>query len=134
MNLTPNARASHWSAAWLGRAWTPQFTCWTLVREVQAQLFGRAVPDLDVADTAAVASAIAAGRWAVVQTPAIAGDVITMHGHDGPHIGVALGDGRLLHNVGGMVGDTPRGGVCIDAIDALGALGFGRLKVWRPQA
>lgn len=132
MNLTPHVTL-HWSAAWLRRAWTPDFTCWTLVREVQAQHFGRTVPDLDVADTAAVGAAIAAGRWQVVDGPAIAGDVITVHGHDGPHIGVALGDGRLLHNVGGMRDGVPRGGVCIDPIDQLGALGFGRLKMWRPQ-
>jgi hypothetical protein len=135
MNLTPHTAARHWSAAWLGRAWSPWFTCWSLVREVEVLQFGRAVPEVEVGDAGAVSAAIRLCRWRGVDLPAVqarAGDAISMRGADGAHIAVALGDGRVLHNVGGMRNGKPFGGVCIDPIAALGALGFGRLKVWQP--
>jgi hypothetical protein len=136
MNLTPHTAARHWSAAWLGRAWSPWYTCWSLVREVQALQFGRAVPEVDVNDAEAVRHAIRQCNWRAVGLPPVqarAGDVIRMRGDRGAHIALAMGNGRVLHNVGGMRNDgKPFGGVCIDPIVALGALGFGRLKVWQP--
>jgi cell wall-associated NlpC family hydrolase len=150
LDLSPNAHATHWCAQYIGRAWTDRFNCWDLVRTVQFAVFGRTLPRLPIGgeideQRAQDLQALLSGPgWQAVQgyPPAAAceGDVLLMRGPDGPHVGVvvlrACHAPAVLHNVGGLLPDGPRrgqrwGGVRLDAIDALGRLGYGRLKLWR---
>jgi hypothetical protein len=139
MNLTPHARAAHWSARYIGAAWSPTFTCWDLVRTVQDAEFGHALPPLALGSAGDERSAtllplLRGGAWLATPGPAEDGDVLVMRGPDGPHVGVvAILDGAewLLHNVGSI--DTP-GSVRRDRVDQLGRLGYGHLQLWRAAA
>jgi cell wall-associated NlpC family hydrolase len=124
LNLTPHAATRHWSAQYVGRAWSEDFDCWALVRVVQALHFGRRLP---------FNPQVEVPGWRTVAGPAIEGDVITMQGVKGPHIGVMVDAHRVLHNVGGPDDNgAPHGAVQIDDAAALSAQGYGRLRLWRP--
>ena len=134
MNLTPNTRAAHWTARYVGRPWAVDFTCWHLVHLVQLEVFRRMMPPLDVlgqlgADE--MRDLIERCAWRRVAF-ATDGDIMVMRGPDGAHVGVvALLDGAkwLLHNLGGV--DTP-GSVRRDRVADLGRLGYGRFELWGP--
>jgi hypothetical protein len=136
LDLTPHASAGHWSARFVGRPWTEQYTCWELVRDVQASCFGREVPLIpDAADARAalLAALMRGGAWQPLAEPmdAADGDVAVMRGPDGVHVGVTVrlnGRAEVLHNLGSA--DTG-GAVRRDALDELGRLGYGHLTVWR---
>ena len=140
MNLTPFSSASHWSAKYVGLAWALLFNCWHLVALVQLEVFGRVAPIFDPStredDLRAV---VAASGWRRTKEAAQDGDVLLMHGPDGPHIGVIVVLDRrthLLHNLGGVdeASGKTLGSVRLDPVDKLGSLQYGRLELWRaPQ-
>jgi cell wall-associated NlpC family hydrolase len=136
MDLSQHATARHRAARYVGMPWSKEFDCWALVQAVQADLYGRALPDVPVGSgqdqTAALL--LATQGWSRVDMPAADGDVLTVFGKDGLHVGVIV-DGRLLHNMGGVRADgSAYGSVRVDALDALGGLGFGHPKLWRADA
>lgn len=131
IDLTPNARASHWAAGYVGRAWSEEFNCWELVRDVQRTQFNQELPPLAVLSPGAHALLAAVDGWRRA-TDYQTGDVLTMIGPEGPHVGVIV-DGQVLHNVGGVVDGKCTGSVRIDRIESLGLLGYGHLKVWRAK-
>jgi cell wall-associated NlpC family hydrolase len=135
-DLSPHARATHRAAPYVGRAWAPTFNCWHLTQAVEREVFARALPDLAVAsddDQAAALRAITA-VWRPVAgaiTQALDGDILTMVGADGTHVGVMI-DGKVLHNVGGVRDGVVWGSVRLDALPMLGVLRYGHLQLWRP--
>jgi hypothetical protein len=139
MNLTPHAAARHWSAHYIGTPWTPQYTCWGFVRSVQAIEFGRALPEVALGDSAGDRTGVLlpllrSGQWAQCEGPAIDGDILSMRGPDGPHVGVVAvigGAEWLVHNLGSAA--VP-GSVRRDRVDELGRLGYGHLQLWRAAA
>lgn len=142
LNLTPNARALHWSAPLIGKPWAPTFTCWDLVRTVQLGQFGRVMPAYELADERApgqLRSVVQTSGWCRVDgTERQEGDVMLMRGPDGLHIGVVVrvqGDCQLLHNLGELDADgQARGCVRMDRLADLGRLHYGRFELWRAQA
>jgi hypothetical protein len=108
------------------------------VREVQAQVFGRRLPELALDGTEAERSGVLSpllrgGRWRMADQPG-EGDVLEMRGPDGAHVGVVAvlgGRATLLHNLGDLVDGKPQGSVRRDPIDQLHHLGYGRLRCWR---
>jgi hypothetical protein len=136
LDLTPNAQPTHGAARFVGMPWAEAWNCWHLVQAVQAQVFGRKLPLIPVgadADQTAALLAVTAG-WSRAAEPARDGDVITMLGAEGLHVGVIV-EGSVLHNVGGRREDgTLWGGVRCDSIEGLARLGYGHLKLWRAQA
>lgn len=136
MNLSPHATAAHPAARHVGRPWAEDFNCWHLVQTVQKEVFGRSLPniplDADQNQTAALL-AVSAG-WSRVLGPPVEGDVLTMIGPRGQHVGT-MADGRVLHNLGGKNADgTVWGQVKASDLHELGMLGYGHIKVWRVQA
>lgn len=137
LDLTPTATAAHWSAAYVGRAWTPQYTCWHLVCDVQARVFGRTLPEYDVSSDRAASelrAVVGASGWQRAADAPRDGDVMLMHGPTGPHIGlvaITSTGPSLLHNVGDVQDGAPRGGVGLVPLDRLGSLHYGRLELWR---
>lgn len=139
MNLTPNARAAHWSAALIGMPWTTENTCWWLVKHVQRTQFGREMPEIQVGaqqqtpgQWGTIRDLVQRSGWHRTAAPWLEGDVLLMAGPDGPHVGVVVSRGRVLHSVGGLdEHGRPHGGVVLDQINELGRLGFGRLEGWR---
>jgi hypothetical protein len=148
-NLSPNASATHWSAPYVGRLWSPAFFCWSLVQLVQLEQWQRVLPDLpgEGDRTAQLRALTGHAGWAQVMGPAITeareGDVLLTRGPEGPHVGVVIQRRgfpvSLLHNLGGIVEDGPRkgqavGSVRIDTLAALGSLGYGHARAWRAIA
>ena len=129
--------SQHWSAAYIGRPWVAgAHDCWAFFRAVQAEVFGRAIPavDVDAASPAACVQAIAtlapprAGwRPLAEQEPAEEGDAVLLARRDrAAHVGVwidADGGGVLHCQKGPGVVFTPRRG--------LARAGWGRLELFR---
>lgn len=140
LDLSPHARATHWSAGYIGRPWSEAFTCWHMVREVQERFYGRRLPDFDPGSQSPegeLQRAIAASAWRPVPVlDAHDGDVLMLRGTDGPHIAtIVVVEGRpsVLHMIGGRNDDgSTWGSVRRDTMEALGQLGYGRLRLWRP--
>jgi hypothetical protein len=133
LNLSPHARADHWSAFYIGMAWREDFNCWHLVRAVQWSVFKQHLPPLAIGTSgdernAALGPLLRGGAWqAIVGLPAQDGDVLSMWHAKGTHVGVVAvvhGKPHLLHNLEGA-------DVRIDPIDALGTLGYGHFTLWR---
>jgi hypothetical protein len=141
INLSPLAAVHHWSAPFVGRPWAPEYTCWHLLAEVQALVFGRSVPPLVVdagLDDGRVLAMLRQAAWARIggnATQLQDGDVLAMRGPNGAHVGVAALVGcvpHVLHNLGGQTETGARfGGVALDAMVGLPALGYSRVDVWR---
>lgn len=145
LNLTPHAACSHWSSAFVGRPWAlgaegpDAFDCWGLVREVQRAVFGRELPALSIN-----VREVPQTQWATLRdlvqrsdwrcggdlSTAKAGDVILMRGLRGPHIGVCIGRGEVLHAPGWRDEDGDHGAACIADARGLKSAGFGRLEIW----
>lgn len=136
MNLSPHASAAHPAARYVGRPWAEDFNCWHMVQAVQKELFGRTMPNIPIgADQNQIAAllAVTAG-WSRVPGPAVEGDILTMIGPRGTHVGT-LADGRVLHNLGGKNDDgVVWGQVKASELHELGMLGYGQVKVWRARA
>lgn len=135
IDLSPHAHAAHPAAKYIDMPWSEEFNCWGLIRAVQADCFGRKMPELPIGsseDQTAALLAVVVG-WSRVPGRPMDGDIVTMTGPRGPHVGVVV-QGRLMHNVGGRKEDgTVEGCVRVDELDELFRLGFGHLKVWRAQ-
>ena len=132
IDLSPNATATHWAAPWVGRPWSETFNCWHLVQEVQRVVFGRSLADLPIGaeedQTAALLNITT--RWSRAEWPALDGDILTMLGPDGQHVGVVAAN-KVLHNVGGRRDGYLWGSVRLDRVGELGRMGYGHLKLWR---
>lgn len=127
----------HWVAQYIGKGYRlgsagpDAFDCWGLVRVVQSKHYGRDLPVLDIGRQTNLTGILALARGAGWERTKEArdGDVLTMKGRDGTHIAQAvLVDGRVqvLHAVNDGIGV-----VLTQSIDELGALGFGRVEIWR---
>ena len=120
-----DTRAIHWAADLIGRPWVAggrgpdAFDCWGLVRRVQAERFGRSLPEIpvDAGDLRAILGAFRdhpeRRRWALTETPA-EGDCALMRQSRHPvHVGVwlAVDGGGVLHCVrgAGVVFQRPKG-------------------------
>lgn len=94
----------HWAASLIGRAWSPQRSCWELVRHVYATRYGIKLPMVVIGSNdnlAALKQTIRiAGLKQVDEAPG-EGDIIVMRSTTGLHAGVVIAvDGklRLLHS------------------------------------
>jgi cell wall-associated NlpC family hydrolase len=99
-------------STFVGRAYAGPNSCWSLVREVYAEAFGRALPayDADAAglSRAALAALIDSQRagWAEVEAEQ-AGDVVLFRILGAAcHVGVVQAPGLFLHVL--LPGDTAR--------------------------
>ncbi|WP_082568907.1 NlpC/P60 family protein [Rhizobacter sp. Root1221] len=127
----------HWATVLIGRAWTPDFHCWALVRLVFAQRYGIAMPDVAVAtddNVRAIKGAAEASGWRPGPAPAQDGDIVLMQGPFGRHVGVIISTPaglRLLHNDGHMSDRGPRGGVVAQPLADATRDGYHRYEFWR---
>lgn len=101
-----------WPAPYVGLAYSPTgegpraFHCWALVRHVELEVFGRALPAIPhdaglAAQAAAIAGAAERARWLPIETP-VDGDVALMGRTRTPtHVGVwaSADGGGVLHCV-----------------------------------
>lgn len=133
MNLTPHATADHWTAGYVGRAWSESFNCWNLVQAVEREVFGRTLVDLPIGTAADQTDALQqiTAQFRRVEGKPMDGDIVTMIGAEGLHVGVVV-QGVVLHNVGGKREDGREwGSVRPDTFAGLGRLGYGHVKLWR---
>jgi cell wall-associated NlpC family hydrolase len=114
-----------WSA---GARGPDAFDCWGLLRHVQAQHFGKIVPD--VTEFGAVVRDMYDERmnsreWEIADQP-FHGAGVLMRGGDDPHVGVFLDleGGGVLHSM-------ERVGVIWSPRATLRLLGFSKLKFYR---
>lgn len=135
LNLTPHAKAVHPAARFVGLPWSEDFNCWHLVQAVQKEVFGRKMPPIPIGadqNQTAALLAVTAG-WSRVTPPPIDGDILTMIGPHGLHVGVWI-NGRVLHNLGHKdEKGVTHGGVSANEMQELGLLGYGHVKVWRAK-
>ncbi|CDK97874.1 conserved protein of unknown function [Magnetospirillum gryphiswaldense MSR-1 v2] len=100
----------HWAAAMIGLPWSPHgrgpdlFNCWEFVRMVQAQHFGRGLPDIaNPEDTLAMGRIFRdhpeRRRWVKVDVPQEGDCVLLRRSRHPIHVGVwlALDGGGVLH-------------------------------------
>lgn len=137
--------ALHWSAAYVGRPWSPAFNCWALVQHLQRERWGREMPALEIAagrfsweQWRTLSELLRDTPWRRVEgRPAAEGDVLVVRGMSGPHVGVFVGERkcRVLHNMG-HVGDDgrPVGSVRCEPLWDMLAAGYSRPEVWRHEA
>jgi hypothetical protein len=133
INLTPNATAAHPASRFVGMPWSEDFNCWHLVQAVQREVFGRHVANLPIAteEDQTAALRVITRQFPQVHDAPRDGDILSMIGPHGLHVGVMVG-ARLLHNVGGREPDgTVKGAVMASELRELGSLGYGHVKVWR---
>jgi cell wall-associated NlpC family hydrolase len=127
----------HWAAKYIGRPWTQEYRCWDLVREVFAERYGVAMPIVNVGDEGNAANIRAASDvsgWMPAEGPAREGDIVTMEGLDGKHVGVMIAVGRkllLLHNNGTMKHGRPTGFVVAQPLADAAADGYHKFSLWR---
>lgn len=141
INLTPHAKAQHWSAEYVGLPWSEDFNCWHLVRKVQLERFGREMPALDInmdpstENWQALTDLLVHSVWRPAEGVPREGDVLLMRGPRGPHVGVIVYPGvrpELLHNDGIELPDgTASGSTTIAPVSDLPKLKYGRFKLWR---
>lgn len=134
--------ATHWAAPLIGLPWSRgatgpgEYDCWGLVRHVQRARFGVEMPVLAIGSAtnwSGLRSMINRTQWGPAAV-ASDGDVVTMKGADGAHVGVVIAvDGSLtvLHCIGN---ESNAGGVITTPIEDLPSLGFGRVEIWRLRA
>lgn len=133
-----SAPDKHWAARYIGLPWAlgalgpNAFDCWGLVRHVELQHFGRALPPLGAGMNIVTQGweSPAAGVYA-------AGDIVEMRSARGPHVGIWIEADRragVLHSVGLRdEAGIDHGSVLFTMPEALAALGLGRLKLWKPK-
>lgn len=122
-----------WAAQYIGEPWVAgRNDCWAFARRVQAEVFAREVPavDIDALDARACARAIAAHperlRWSRVDAPAEGDLVLMAHAKHPSHVGVwvSADGGGVLHALQGA-------GVVFQTRAALALSGWGHLEYWR---
>lgn len=139
---------AHWALGLIGLPWEmgatgpSAFDCWGLVRHVQREQFGREMPAVTIgseeaSNWAAIRSMVNRSDlgWHVVKD-AKAGDVVTMKGVAGPHVGVVIEVGRhlkVLHSVGAPKQKNNMG-VVATPLNALSAMGYSRVEIWRANS
>lgn len=128
----------HWAQQYLGLPWESgaqgphAFDCWALVRHVQRQHYGRALPviQVDALNQAVVHHTFATHperqRWEQVAQPQDGDAVLTHKGRQADHVGVylAVDGGRVLHAV-------PGSGVVCTRLHALVRLGWSPIEFYR---
>lgn len=127
-----------WEQRYLGRPWVrgargPEaFDCWGLVRAVQAEIYGRVCPDVDIdgLDVAAVARAFQhhpeRARWRAVEDAAEGDCVLMAHARYPSHVGVWLDvDG------GGVLHCLRHAGVVFSSLQSLRHERWGRIEFYR---
>jgi hypothetical protein len=136
MNLSPRATAVHPAARFVGMAWKKAtFNCWHMVQAVELEVFGKVLPDIPIDSTDDKTAAILAATagWHRVEGPPTNGDILTMIGPQGPHVGVWI-NGRVLHNLGYQdEHGVDHGSVGASDLRELGLLNYGHVKLWRAK-
>ena len=95
--------AAHWAERYIGMPWTPQSNCWHFCARVWSEVFGIAVPlvDIDGADARAARRAFASSAedagWYLVKTPAEGDAVLMAQGARPCHVGIWLNLDGVLH-------------------------------------
>lgn len=121
---------SHWAESYIGMPWTPQENCWYFCAQVWAEVFGIAVPlvEIDGADARAARRAFASSAqeagWYLVTTPAEGDAVLMAQGARPCHVGIWLNLGGVLHSI-------EQSGVVFTASHRLGDLGYRILGFYR---
>jgi cell wall-associated NlpC family hydrolase len=109
------------------------YDCKGLVRAVQRAVWGREVPPL-AGTLLAWRDACRAAGWAPTDDAPAAGDVLSVHAVDGPHVGVFVRAGRrllVLHARSRIVRGVQVGRVERHALADLLTCGYTRPQVWR---
>ena len=116
----------HWVNHYIGRAWRPDYHCWSLVQAVYDERLQQRLPDMQY-DAHSLFAAIRAfgtqqgeyAQWQPVTEPQELDAVVMAVANRPRHIGlwVALGDGYILHNI-------EQRGVVLSALDELKLLNF----------
>lgn len=127
--MTPQDINHYVGLQWAAGARGPDaFDCWGLLRHVQAEHFGKVIPD--VPEFGAVARDMYDERmhsreWEIADKP-FHGAGVLMRGGDDPHVGawLDLEGGGVLHSM-------ERVGVIWSPRATLRMLGFSRLKFYR---
>lgn len=133
--------SAHWATSLIGLPWSrgatgpASYDCWGLVRHVQRVRFAREMPALSIGTATnwtGIRAMVNRTAWGPAEGPAREGDVITMKGSDGAHVGVVIeADGVpvMLHCIG--TEGSNGGGVIVTALNEIGHMGFGRIETWR---
>jgi cell wall-associated NlpC family hydrolase len=131
--------SKHWIINYLGKPWESgaqgpdAFDCWSLVRTVQADIYGRTLPivEVDGLNNDAIANAFSTSNeyanWLLVDTPQEGDCVITKSAPNRPdHVGiwVNVDGGRILQCVYGS-------GVVAITISATKKLIGQHIEFWR---
>lgn len=119
-----------------GAAGPEVFDCWGLVRYVFATRYGVEMPAVAVDDPSAdnvraIREASRRSGWRPCDALLPAeGDIVLMHGIDGPHVGVMVeADGALL-----MLHAVQGAGVCAQTLAQVRGCGFSDLQLWRRRS
>lgn len=129
---------THWSTRYIGLPWESgaqgpdAFDCWSFVRHVQREHFGRMLPiiDVDAHDRAIVRTEFAVnperGRWSQVDLPVEGDAVLVYKGKVADHVGVWIDadGGKILHAM-------PSIGVACTSVKALQRLGWNPIEFYR---
>ena len=136
-----SAGQTHWAAGLIGLPWQRgatgprEYDCWGLVRHVQRVRFAREMPALSIGTATnwtGIRAMINRTAWGLAEGLQREGDVVTMKGSDGPHVGVVIeADGQpvMLHCIG--TEGSNGGGVIVTDISEISLLGFARVEIWR---
>lgn len=126
----------HWAAQYIGKAWSPSgdlktsFNCYQLCCVVQRNHYSREMPEITLGRDPW--GGINASSWRVTTDAPGDGDVLSMQGSSGPHVGTVITVNLqlfVLHAVGSV--DSP-GSVIATPLSDLQHSGFSRIKTWRP--
>lgn len=140
MPQKPNVDRSAVLSSLIGRRWSPDYSCWHLAGEVAAELFGRALPDVNIPerptwrwmiDTIEGHPERKNWREAVPPAPGLIsaadGALVAMGRSDrAAHIGVWLAPERLVIHC------EESSGVRADPVSALRMQGWGRIRFFEP--
>ena len=135
----------HWAAPYIGKPWSlgatgpSAYDCWGLTCAVQLERAGREMPPLAIGSVQTpeqlngLHELVRRSHWHQMPdgTPLAELDILTMRGHQGPHVAVAIdvdGAMRLMHAVGSL--ESP-GAVIHSSIAEVRGLGWSRLQIWR---
>jgi hypothetical protein len=126
----------HWAAQYIGKGWAPDgdlkntFNCYQLCCVVQRQHYSREMPEITLGTDPR--DGINTSAWRITTDAPIDGDVLSMQGSSGPHVGTVITVNRqlfVLHAVGSV--GSP-GSVIATPLADLPHSGFSRIKIWRP--
>lgn len=126
---------NHWANSLIGRAWTREFKCWDLVREVFSIRHGVTMPE-EACGVLALKSAAQVSGWRPAREHAMPDDIVLMRNARGNrHVGVMIeANGRLLvlHNDGFTdEHGVDQGSVVATPLRVLAAEGCSNFEFWR---